>query len=77
VQSALLVELLFEDGEKSVIISGPYYRPRNDLQLPRMKACDEVIVTLILNNLLQFESKPLRNLSFVPVDDVLDNDYKC
>ena len=52
------VKLLFESGEKSVKISGSYRWPRNDLQLPRVKASDEVIISLILNDLLKFKSKP-------------------
>jgi hypothetical protein len=54
----LLVELLFDSGEKSVKSPGPYHRPGDDLHLPRMKACDEVIIRFILDDLLEFKSGP-------------------
>jgi hypothetical protein len=52
----LLVEFLSDSREKSVKSLGPYHRPGEDLKLPRMKACDEVSIWLIVNNLLEFKS---------------------
>jgi hypothetical protein len=55
-----LIELHFESIEKSVKFPGLYHGPRNDLQLPRVEASDEVSVLLVLNYLLELESEPAR-----------------
>ena len=58
VRRPLLVELLLDGRKKIVKLSRLYHGPWDDLQLPRVKACDEVSVLLILNYLLEFESEP-------------------
>ena len=55
----LLAELLLNGRKKFVEFPRLYYRPRNDLQFPRMESCDEVCILFVLHNLLEFESEPM------------------
>jgi hypothetical protein len=51
----LLVESLFDPAESLVEFLRPDHRPRDNIQLPRVKAGDEIGVLLVLNYPLELE----------------------